>query len=215
MKVFVSHSSKDKWIARRISEDLEARGVSVFLDEKDIETGASIDVSIQEHLRDSDDCLILLSPASVSSHWVLIELGGALALQKRVVPILLHIGTNEVPQPISKHLARDLNEIEKYYAEVDRRLKGERVPSRPVVESRKAKSPRRSLAVGTRVRIVDKEPALLSEAERLIGWTSEMNAYLGRIAKVVSVDLAPPVTATLDIDEGDFIWSFEWLIPVD
>ena len=47
MKVFISHSSKDKWAARRISQDLLQMGIESFLDEKDIETGDAIDESIQ------------------------------------------------------------------------------------------------------------------------------------------------------------------------
>ena len=54
MKMFISHSSYDKWIARQISNLLEADGHTTFLDEKDIKTGESIDESIQNHLKDSD-----------------------------------------------------------------------------------------------------------------------------------------------------------------
>jgi hypothetical protein len=100
MKVFISHSSRDRWAARRISADLEKLGVDTFLDEKDIETGESIDETISVHLKDCDECLLLLSPASLKSHWVLIEIGGAKALGKRLVP-MLHIGVNDMPSTLS------------------------------------------------------------------------------------------------------------------
>jgi hypothetical protein len=122
VKVFISHSTTDQWIARRISQDLAAIGVATFLDEKDIETGDSIDEEIQKHLAECDELLMLLSPAAIKSHWVLVEIGGARALKKRLVPIMLHIGPNDLPAPISKGLARDLNDIEKYYAEVKARI---------------------------------------------------------------------------------------------
>ena len=51
MKIFISHSSKDKWAARRISQDLNGLGAETFLDEKDIKTGESIDESIKKHLK--------------------------------------------------------------------------------------------------------------------------------------------------------------------
>jgi hypothetical protein len=114
MKVFISHSSRDKWIARKLSEEITNLKCTTFLDEKDIQTGESIDSEINKHLVDCDDFLLLLSPDSIKSHWVLIELGGALALKKRVVIILLYLGANEIPQPITKYLARDINEIDKY-----------------------------------------------------------------------------------------------------
>src|SRR5687768_14778046 len=109
MKIFISHSSKDKWAARRISEDLMTFGSETFLDEKDIETGQSIDSSIRKHLKTCDDFLIIISPASIKSEWVLIELGGALALEKKVIPILLYVGANEMPNAINLKLARDIN----------------------------------------------------------------------------------------------------------
>src|SRR5262249_6869733 len=97
MKIFISHSSKDKWLARHIAKDLRELGVETFLDTRDLQTGQRIDESVQTHLIDCDDFLILLSPASLNSHWVLVELGGALSLRKRVVPILLYVGVNETP----------------------------------------------------------------------------------------------------------------------
>ena len=104
MKVFISHSSSEKWVARKVSEEIQALGYETFLDEKDIATGEPIDDSIHEHLTDCDHFLLLLSPSSLKSHWVLVELGGALALKKHIVPILLYIGPNEVPEPIKKYL---------------------------------------------------------------------------------------------------------------
>src|SRR6267378_5040048 len=118
MKIFISHSSYDKWTARQISRQLEDQQHQTFLDEKDIKTGDSIDASIQEHLKDSDHLLIIISPVSLKSHWVFIEIGSAKALGKRIVPILFHIEPNEVPNAISQLLARDINDIDIYYKEL-------------------------------------------------------------------------------------------------
>ena len=54
--VFVSHSAKDRWIAKQIAACIEERGrkygVRTFLDEKDIEGGESIPESIRENIED-------------------------------------------------------------------------------------------------------------------------------------------------------------------
>src|SRR4051812_32880226 len=97
MKIFISHSSYDKWIARKISADLIKLGFETFLDEKDIKTGESIDQAIGQHLRDCDELLLLLSPQSKGSNWVFIEIGGAKALSKGVATILINLGANDVP----------------------------------------------------------------------------------------------------------------------
>ena len=215
MKVFISHSSRDKWAAKRISDDLNGLGVETFLDEKNIETGETIDESIGLHLKECDECLILLSPSSLNSPWVLIEIGGAKALGKRLVPILLHIGVNDMPNPISKHLARDINEIEKYYEEVQNRLAGHIPPPRrsTIRRPRVVPAPRvRSFKIGDTVRLPKTRPRSVMREDISIDWTEDMDEYLGEETTVMAVD--DDRTVLLDIDEGENWWAFEWLTKV-
>ena len=215
MKVFISHSSKDKWAARRISQDLNGLGVETFLDEKDIKTGEPIDESIKKHLKECDELLILLSPASIKSDWVLIEIGGAIALEKKLVPILLYIGANEIPQPISKHLARDINELDKYYKEVKENIKSGKPIQPSIVRRRRPiqKLKIKVFKVGDIVQLPFEPP---EDAERdgpTIEWQTEMKKYLGKKAKVKDVD--NDQSLTIDIDGEEFWWAFEWLEKVN
>jgi TIR domain/Mind bomb SH3 repeat domain len=223
MMVFISHSSKDKWIARRLSQDLEARDITTFLDEKDIQTGDSIDDSIQEHLAESDEVLMLLSPTALDSHWVLLEIGGARALGKRLVPVLLHVGANELPAPLAKGLARDLNDIERYYEEIERRAAGEEVitPTELEVEGSGAATRRRrgqrrqrnSYKVGDRVKIPEEpQPDFTTNAGLTVGWEEGMTRYAGRVGTVVTVD--DDRTVNLDVDDEEWWWAMDWLEPV-
>jgi hypothetical protein len=212
MKIFVSHSSKDKWAARRIAKDLEELKQSVFLDEKDIATGDRIDDRIQANLKDCDHLLLLISPASLKSEWVLVELGGALALDKKVVPILLYVGTNEIPSVINLRLARDINDIGKYYEE----LGGLPTPPK-AAESETPSKPAAPLKakfdVGDKVIISTKEPGrIINTHGPLTNWTSAMDKYLGHIGSVVAVDADGD--CNLDIDAGNHSWSPQWLKPV-
>lgn len=211
MKVFISHSSKDKWAARRIAGDIESLGGVVFIDEKDIKTGQSIDSEIRNHLVDSDHFLILLSPASIGSDWVLLELGGALALSKTIIPILLYVGSNEIPQAINLKLARDINEIDKYYEEIESLIDNKPLPKRKVSTKKRSAS---SLKKGVYVRIATNEPPVVYRDEGLdTPWIEEMDKYLGSVGKVTGVD--EDGDYKLDIDDGDYAWAREWLIPVE
>lgn len=187
MKVFISHSSKDKWAARRISEDLVALHAETFLDEKDISTGESIDSSIKSNLKDCDDFLILLSPASIKSAWVLIELGGAFALEKKVIPILLYVGANEIPKIINLKLARDINDIGKYYDEIVEKLTG----TKPETASKARTVKRRKtqkLKVGDVVKIVSSTPPDHYRDTGLdIYWEDGQEPYLGKTTKIIEV----------------------------
>lgn len=204
MKIFISHSSKDKWAAKRISSELNNIGVKTFLDQKDIKTGESIDESIQSNIADCDDLLILISPASLNSHWVLIELGGAIALKKNIIPIFLYVGANEIPDPINKLLGRNINEIEKYYEELGIRIKGD---FKTKSYSNKIKSSRYS--VGDIIRLPNK-PKMENVDP---GWNDQMNNYLGEITKITKIiKTGENIEAALvEIDEGKWTWALSWI----
>jgi len=122
MRIFISHSSKDSWVAKTIEKELSAIGADTFLDAKSIQTGQLIDQEIQKNLKNSDELLILISSNSVKSHWVWIEVGSAIALGKKIIPIYLNIPIDKAPQLLSLHLGRDINNIDSYYKEVRNRL---------------------------------------------------------------------------------------------
>jgi TIR domain len=214
LKIFISHSSSDQWVARRIAHDLVELGATTFLDEKDFETGESIDDSIQAHLKDSDELLILLSPAALNSAWVLIEIGGAKALGLRLIPILMHVGANELPQPISMHLARELNAIDAYYEEVTARLSSsivEHVPQAAPPLKREPDPVRQfTFKAGDRVRLL---PVAEHRADRPeVGWVRGMETYVDEVAEVTRDDPEQRMVQ-VDLDGMKFWWAFEWLVP--
>jgi hypothetical protein len=210
VKTFISHSSRDKWIARKLSEEITELGCETFLDEKDIETGETIDEEIHSHLHDCDDFLLLLSPDSIKSHWVLIELGGALALRKRIVIILLYLSPNDIPPPISKYLARDINDIDRYYGEVRKKIDGLLESPPPKPKSKAKQKAVTTFRVGERVKIIS-EPQ--SHASHWLGWSSQrgMDDYCG---KEVTIEAVSDDFVMIKEDGGKFGWAFEWLTPV-
>jgi len=68
--VFLSHSSKDKELARQIARDLRAADIDVWLDECRILIGDSIAHEIQQGLEEADFVAILLTDHSINSGWV-------------------------------------------------------------------------------------------------------------------------------------------------
>ncbi len=220
VRIFISHSSTDKWVAQQIANHLVERGLDCFLDEKDIETGDSIDEAIQENLSDCDEVLLLLSPASLKSQWVLIELGGAKVLKKRLVPILLHVGQNELPDVLSDQLARDINEIELYYDEVQQRHKattGERPPKLPTESQTARRSGRtpRAFAKGDRVRLPREIPSSTYARDGTdVGWNPEMERYLGAETTIEGVFSDVSGIVQVAIDNEAFYWLMDWLDPV-
>jgi hypothetical protein len=186
-----------------------------FLDEKDIETGQSIDTSIKKHLKDCKDFLIILSPASIKSQWTLIELGGAIALDKKVIPILLYVGANEIPQVINLKLARDINSVELYYEELKQDISGKKIKKTPT----KRKVITYSYKPGERVMVVPRRPPDAMRPTTLIDWEPEMDICLGkeftisyRAAKKFGDAYA---LKNVDANQNQsYVFAKEWLIPV-
>jgi hypothetical protein len=116
-KVFLSHSSRDKPVVTRIAQDLQAKGIKVWLDAWEILAGDSFIQRIQEGLHGADFIVLALSPHAVGSGWTEKEWQSRLdreirTRQVRIIPILLE--DCDIPALLSdKHYAdfRDDYEI--------------------------------------------------------------------------------------------------------
>lgn len=129
--VFISHSSKDRWIARQMAEIIERRakryGVRTFLDEVDLKGGDRIPATIKANLHACQEFVILLSPHSVTRQWVLAELGGAWTLDKRIMAITYDLTAEKIPDIIEQDKSYDLNDFDRYVVELVGRRKGKGV----------------------------------------------------------------------------------------
>jgi len=125
-RVFLSHSQKDRWIAKqcaRLIEEAAKPHVRVFFDEKDIEGGQSIPDSVRTGIEECDEFVVLLSRYSKDRPWVLIEMGAAWGLRKPIIAIIDKIGPKEMPDIVSPYKAIDLNDFDQYINQFLRRAK--------------------------------------------------------------------------------------------
>jgi hypothetical protein len=96
-QVFISYSSKDREWARRMEQDLRARGVDkIFLDERTLETGLPWAPALKDAVRASRHLLVLWSKNASSSQWVAAEMaqfdivaGEATTGSRRMLCVLL------------------------------------------------------------------------------------------------------------------------------
>jgi hypothetical protein len=128
-RVFLSHSHKDRWIARqcaRLIEDAVKPRATVFFDEKDIEGGQSIPESVRTGIETCDEFVVLMSRHSISSPWVLAEMGAAWGLRKPIIAIVDKIGPKELPDIVGYYKAIDLNDFDQYIEQFSKRAKARR-----------------------------------------------------------------------------------------
>lgn len=79
LRVFISHSSKQKAYADDLHFMLKQAGYDPILDSYDIKGGQQIPKRIESLIRDSDYFVLLLSNESVNSRWVQVEISLAYA----------------------------------------------------------------------------------------------------------------------------------------
>jgi hypothetical protein len=223
VKVFISHSTTDRWISSKIAEDIRLLGAEVFLDARDIETGDDVDETLRDQLMEAHEMLVVISPLSLKSHWVMMEMGAARTLRKRLIPILMHVSPNELPAPINRHLARDINEIERYYQELKQRL--ESIDSGVSAATTASTAPIitpmppppgevQQFRIGDRVKISERplDPDIWPVLNE------RMRQYLGLTSKVMNVADSPPGydgAFLLDVDNETFFWAERWLMSLD
>jgi hypothetical protein len=124
-QVFVSHATGDKWIAKVICEKVEGTGASTFRDDRDISGGDDIPEKLRQQIRRSQEMIVLLTPESVGSQWVVLEVGVAWGIRKnfRIAAVLVHVGTEPIPKIIKSKKAVNINDFDNYLSEVRKRVK--------------------------------------------------------------------------------------------
>lgn len=133
--IFLSHSHFDKHFVRRLSGDLQNRGVQVWVDEAEMQVGDSLIEKTRSGIDTMDYLGAVISRHSVRSEWVRREIDVAMnqeieGRRIKVLPIL--IDDSDLPGFLLGKLFVDFRKPEKYSDEFERligRLGGEKHPS--------------------------------------------------------------------------------------
>jgi hypothetical protein len=104
-KFFITHSWRDNKFAKRLTDDLRAKGLQGFFDVYSIQPGDNIPSRISQGLEDCDVYIPILSEAAFSSPWCEWELGAAIQLRNtrgrmgrpRIIPVLIDHCEEKVP----------------------------------------------------------------------------------------------------------------------
>jgi len=86
MKVFISHSWKDKISVQKIKNDLKAFGFDVWVDSEDLLPGSKIQKTIDDVLKDVSVVVLVWSKASSVSNNVMAEINTSVKLGKIIIP---------------------------------------------------------------------------------------------------------------------------------
>lgn len=87
-KVFISYSHDDDEWVRAFAEALRDQNVDVWFDQWDVALGASLHDALETGLRESDAMVTVVSRSNARSPNMFFELGLALGMGKRLIPIV-------------------------------------------------------------------------------------------------------------------------------
>jgi hypothetical protein len=108
-KVFISHTARDTEWARSFAKALKERGVSVWFDEF-VQPGESWREALEAGLRNSDVFVALLDAEAPAKPNLYFELGAAIGMGKKVVPIVpkgIDLGALPLDLRLRRYLVRD------------------------------------------------------------------------------------------------------------
>ncbi len=126
--IFLSHSNKDKPFVRRLASDLAKKGVSVWVDEAQLDIGDSLIQKIAEGIYKCDYVAAVISQNTVGSNWVQKELQLAMTREiegKRilVLPILIDQCRDKMPFFLRDKVYADFTDESSYDTEFMKLLK--------------------------------------------------------------------------------------------
>lgn len=114
--VFISHSSRNDSVARRLERELERRGFKVWLDDSELALGVLLREELRDAIRDSRAVVLLWSAAASASRWVNAEWLTAFHLERFIVPCVLD--ETPLPQCLQNAVFRPLRRVTKRDADL-------------------------------------------------------------------------------------------------
>jgi TIR domain len=102
LKVFISYSRDDLEFADQLDASLELGGFETTIDRRGMSGGEDWKARLGALIRDADTVVFVLSPSSAQSDICVWEVGEAVQLGKRIIPVLCRmLGDAKAPQQLA------------------------------------------------------------------------------------------------------------------
>ena len=123
-QVFLAYAQADAEVMDFIRRALWRQGLTVWSSHTDIPTGEAFKQAVNRGIEEADSMVYLLSPDALKSKYCQYELKYALALNKRIIPLLVKpLGTAESPSELASlqyiNLTNTLQEEESQFDDSD------------------------------------------------------------------------------------------------
>ena len=99
-RVFISHSARDRSLARVLAEKLRAAGLQPWIAPAESKPGRDLWDAITSALKACQAAVFLITPQSMDDPNMMVEAGAALATGKRIILVSAGVPPSEIPSPL-------------------------------------------------------------------------------------------------------------------
>lgn len=99
-KVFISYTFSDKGWAQEFANSLKQHGLRVWFDSSAVQPGESWKEAVEKGLRESNVIALLVTPDTIQRPNFFFEIGAAMGMRKRLIPVVSKEVDLEVLPPL-------------------------------------------------------------------------------------------------------------------
>ncbi|HEY3569505.1 MAG TPA: toll/interleukin-1 receptor domain-containing protein [Thermoanaerobaculia bacterium] len=122
-QVLISSTPKDRDLAENLAQSVRDTGALVLSVEQTPTRGEAIDFDLRRLIRKADEVVLILTDRSLNNPFLLLEMGAAFSLRKRLIPILVGIDESEIPPLIAELGYVRYANLRGYLSELEQRVR--------------------------------------------------------------------------------------------
>lgn len=119
-RVYISHSAKDSELAKDLARRLAEADVKATFPPANPETNRGMRGMIQSRIRAVDEVIVLLTDNAADSSWMSYEMGVADSLGKRLTPVIINLGAEQLLPMVGKNFIK-YRDLPKYLSSLKKR----------------------------------------------------------------------------------------------
>ena len=119
-KIIISASPKDRDLARDLARRLKDAGVHTTYSGLTLSAESDYEKAPKE-LLNADEITVIVSNNSVDDFWMMFEIGAAYSLRRKITPVVVGLGKQEVPPLIKQLNYITYDKLSDHVATIDRR----------------------------------------------------------------------------------------------
>lgn len=121
--LFLSFGSPDRREAEELARRIRRRGLRLFFSDESILAGDDFRNQIRKAVRNSQEMVTLATPRSIDREWVRNEWSLAMAMEKRIVPVLHDLDPGQLPDILRDRQSISWSDSDRYLEELTRRVR--------------------------------------------------------------------------------------------